>query len=101
LVGALYGTYASIDGPVVFQGRTQWLLCHSETRTEFEKLPLGEVRVALVVDGEVAFDVTYTPDSPVVDNWSDDESTVDFFSWLHSCVTTDPQNFFRYYTLDA
>jgi hypothetical protein len=101
LVGAHYGIYASTDGPVAFRGRTQWLLRHSGTRTEFEKLPDGQVRVALVVDGEVAFDVTHTPDSPVVDNWSDDESTKDFFSWLHSSVTTDPENFFRYYTVEA
>lgn len=101
LAGAYYGTYASRNGPVAFHGRRQWLLHHSETRTEFEKLPDGQVRVALVVGGEVAFDVTCTLHNPVVDNWSDDESTKDFFSWLHSSVTTDPENFFRYFTLDA
>ncbi len=56
----------------------------------------------LVVEGNVAYEVTYWPPMVVVDNWSDDECMIDFFSWLHEGVTIDPKGkLFSYHRLPA
>ncbi len=100
--GRYYGVFATVSGPIAFLDSLQWPLTKSGASSEFIQLPGGQRRFILCVDGAPAYEVTYQPSATVVDNWSDDESISEFFSWLHESVTGDPKgSFFSFYRLRA
>ena len=97
-----YGVFATETGPVAFMNRAQWPLTRSGASSALSPLPDGRTRFVLCIEGVPAYAVTYTRTIDIVDNWSEDETIGEFFSWLHGNLTNDPTgSFFRYYCLFA
>jgi len=95
--GYYYGAFAGEHGPVVFKGAQMWQLQRGDAKALIDTLPDGRRHMTLRAGNGVVFDVKYESDKPVVD-WSEDEETIDFFSWLHMGIEKDPQHFFPFYT---
>ncbi|SDG62064.1 hypothetical protein [Paraburkholderia phenazinium] len=98
--GHHYGVYATPTGPVAFMDDVTWPVRKVNSSSELDPVPPGRRRFRLIIDGAIAYEVVFSPENAVVDNWSDDDTISDFFSWLHNSVTTDPKGrFFDFYTL--
>lgn len=74
-----YGMFATETGPVAFTDSAQWPLTRSGASSALSPLPDGRTRFLLCIEGAPAYVVTYTRSIDIVDNWSQDETTGDFF----------------------
>lgn len=98
--GRCYGVFATPAGPVAFLDAQQWPLKKGDAVSEFTVLANNERKFVLKVSGVTAYEVVYKSPGVVVDNWSDDESISDFFSWMHGSITVDEKGrFFDFYKM--
>ncbi|WP_321869602.1 hypothetical protein [Burkholderia ubonensis] len=98
--GRCYGVFATPAGPVAFLDAQQWPLKKGDVASELIPLEDGKRKFVLKLGVLTAYEVVYKSPGVVVDNWSDDESVSDFFSWLHSSIMLDEKGrFFEFYKL--
>ncbi|WP_157642614.1 hypothetical protein [Burkholderia ubonensis] len=98
--GRCYGVFATPAGPVAFLDAQQWLLKKGDVASELIPLEDGKRKFVLKLGVLTVYEVVYKSPGVVVDNWSDDESVSDFFSWLHSSIMLDEKGrFFEFYKL--
>ncbi|WP_059983256.1 hypothetical protein [Burkholderia ubonensis] len=98
--GRCYGVFATPAGPVAFLDAQQWPLKKGDVASELIPLEDGKRKFVLKLGVLTVYEVVYKSPGVVVDNWSDDESVSDFFSWLHSSIMLDGKGrFFEFYKL--